>query len=93
MAARAMAHGHQARVSRSAQKVRFAADSPVERAGFELPVPRGRGFGFAPVRNQRFESSSLQQRVSSKLDLDTPSMEASERRGVPGAGTSFCSSS
>ena len=29
------AHGHQPRVSRSAQKVRFAADSPVEGTGFE----------------------------------------------------------
>ena len=33
------AHGHQARGSRSAQKVRFAADSPVEEAGFEPSVP------------------------------------------------------
>jgi len=35
---------------RNAEAMRFALDSPLEMAGFELSVPGESGFGFAPER-------------------------------------------
>ena len=59
------------------QEVRFAADSPLEGDGFEPSalqqicsrVPKQPGYDALTVRNRRFESISLQQRVQCEPDF------------------------
>ena len=77
----------------------FDPDSPLERAGFELRVPRGRGFGFCPVRNQRLNPSrssgeSVRTRVSGATQAPLPLLNhlraASRRCRPPSSGLTVC---